>query len=210
MRPSNCASARLPTSTMPVPRGSPTCTPISTPPSSPPMAGRRDLTMVHCWSGCSTSTSRGTEQAAAATPNNSGTWRRGPRRGTFWAHRALCRRASTRAREGARADAVAHSPCGEARAGTRSVGWSGAGARSPRGEARRRGRTPRGRVGAGCTLPYGRRGAGWRPGGPWPAEVHAPLREARRRLEARRPLAGGGARSLAGGAEHSFSRRCAG
>ena len=89
------------------------------------------------------------------------------------------------------------SPCGEARAGTRSVGWSGAGARSPSRGGAAPG-TPRGRVGAGCTLPYGRRGgrlearrpltgggarslngrrgAGWRPGGPWPAEVHAPLR----------------------------------
>ena len=171
---------------------------LSTPPSSPSMAGRKHLTMVHCWSGCSTSTSRGTEQASAATPNSSGTWRREARRGTFWAHRALCRRAPTRAREGARADAVAHSPCGEARAGTRSVGRTGAGAHSPCGEARRRGRhggesarVARSLTGGAapvggpealdrrrCTLPYGRRGAGWRPGGPWPAEVHAPLREA--------------------------------
>ena len=77
--------------------------------------------------------------------------------------------------------AVAHSPCGEARAGTRTNGWSGAVAHSPRGEARRRVRPRRESAGAGCTLPYGRRGAGLPYGQP-----------------------DAGARSLAGGAEHAF------
>ena len=77
--------------------------------------------------------------------------------------------------------AVAHSPCGEARAGTRTNGWSGAVAHSPRGEARRRVRPRRESADAGCTLPYGRRGAGLPYGQP-----------------------DAGARSLAGGAEHAF------
>ena len=107
--------------------------------------------------------------------------------------------------------AVAHSPCGEARAGTRSVGWSGAGARSPCGEALA------GAVGPAqvhapfgtlwradrrrCTLPYGRRGAGRAVEG-GPAQVHAPSREARRRYTLDRRT-GAGARSLTGGARRS-------
>ena len=92
----------------------------------------------------------------------------------LWAHFALMRACAGEAPEDLPAR-VAHSPCGEARAGTRSVGWSGAGAHSPRGEARRQPATVGG-----------------------PARVHAPLREARRRTAVEgRPA---GARSLAGGA----------
>ena len=73
---------------------------------------------------------------------------------------------------------VAHSPCGEARAGTRSVGWSGAGARSPCGEARA-GHALDGRTGAGARSPCGEAHAGDAVMG-GPAQVHAPL--ARRRM----------------------------
>ena len=94
-------------------------------------------------------------------------------RGVFWAHSALCRRAPARAREG-RADAVAHSPCGEARAGTRSVGWSGAGAHSPRGEARRR-HTLWWADRRSCTLPSRGGAAPAHAVVGEPAELHTPL-----------------------------------
>ena len=73
---------------------------------------------------------------------------------------------------------VAHSPCGEARAGTRSDGWSGAGARSPCGEARAGTRSD-GRTGAGARSPCGEAHAGDAVMG-GPAQVNAPL--ARRRM----------------------------
>ena len=93
--------------------------------------------------------------------------------------------------------AVAHSPCGEARAGTRSVGWSGAGAHSPCGEARRRSRCG-GRTGAGarslrggaapvalwwadrrrCTLPLRRGACRSRCGGRAGAGARSPCEEA--------------------------------
>ena len=94
----------------------------------------------------------------------------------------------------------------EARAGTRTNGWSGAVAHSPHGEARRRVRPRRESADAGCTLPYGRRGAGLPYGQPdagarsltggaalgttlegGPAQVHAPLREARNMHSLGRP-----------------------
>ena len=106
---------------------------------------------------------------------------------------------------------VAHSPCGEARAGTRSVGWSGAGARSPCGEARNRSRCG-GRTGMGarsltggaepvtlwradrrrCTLPL--RGG---------ARRHTLSRVVRRRCTL--PLRRGACRSRCGGRDR---RRC--
>ncbi len=98
--------------------------------------------------------------------------------------------------------AVAHSPCGEARAGTRTDGWSGAVAHSPRGEARRRGRPPKGVCRRGVHAPL-REARRWTTLEGSPTRVHAPLREARRWDYLRgRPSAG--ARSLAGGAEHAF------
>ena len=117
----------------------------------------------------------------------------------WWADRRRCtlpygRRGDGRAVEGG--PTQVHAPLREALAGTRSIGWSGAGAHSPRGEARNRSRCG-GRTGMGarsftggaarvalwwadrrgCTLPYGRRGAGRAVVG-GPAQVHAPLREA--------------------------------